>query len=155
MWAKLSGYLYLAGNRNLRPVLVILGGGDAAGSAASTRLCAATTQQCFVGFFAALCEAFRLCVFAVLQDLSAVAASRCSFLSARLAVSASACAFFALQCSSAARCQANFASSCCCFLYAVAAAFPSLLRVFWSCSCAASSSSAALRARSLASFLGL
>lgn len=60
----------------LRPRVVNLGGGDAAGGSASTPLGAATTQRRFVGFFAALCEAFRLPLFSVSRLFCAVAASR-------------------------------------------------------------------------------
>jgi hypothetical protein len=148
-------YLYRDGFLTLRPLLVNSGGGDAAGGSASTPLRTVTTRGRFVGYFAALCEAFGLPLFSVSRDFSAVAASRCSYLSARSAASASACAFFASRRSSAARCRATFASSCCCLFYAVAAAFASLSRDFWSCSCSASPSSAALRARALWSFLGL
>jgi hypothetical protein len=60
MYAKLSIYLeYFLGSR-IERVRVDLRGGDAGGGAASARLAALTTRRRFVGFFAALCEAFRL-----------------------------------------------------------------------------------------------
>jgi hypothetical protein len=63
MHAKLSIYLNFAGVLIVRPYMLILGGGDAAGRPASARLAQAATPRRFVGFFAALCEAFCLLVF--------------------------------------------------------------------------------------------
>lgn len=60
MYAKLSIYSeYFLGGR-IERVRVDLCGGDAGGGAASARLATPTTRRRFVGFFAALCEAFRL-----------------------------------------------------------------------------------------------
>ena len=65
MYTELSTCLDFADVLVWRPRALILGGGDAAGGPASTRLAAATTRRCFAGFFEAVCEAFRLAILLV------------------------------------------------------------------------------------------
>ena len=84
MYAKLPRYSdNFLGGRIDRVRVFWVGAAGAAG-AASARLAAPTTRRRFVELFAALCEAFRLRLFGVLRDFCEVAASRCSFLSARV-----------------------------------------------------------------------
>ncbi|KAH8621273.1 hypothetical protein IG631_24046 [Alternaria alternata] len=148
MLAHLFYYLWLASFLVLRPLVVKTGGGDAAGGSASKRLRTATTRRRFTGFFAAQCEASRLhsfefivkflsgCSVALLLFERSFGSQRFSLYFLWLATLLSStlpkptCLLLLLL------------SVCCCRRFCL-----SIVRgVSWSCRCAASSSSAALRA---------
>jgi hypothetical protein len=57
-------YLYLAGSLMLRPLVEALGGGAGAGSWAIPDAAAPPTRRFLTDFDGALCEAFRLSLFA-------------------------------------------------------------------------------------------
>jgi hypothetical protein len=113
-----------------RPRNVVFGRGSGSSNGTTSRLAAPTTPRLGALFCTALRKVIRLPLFSVSRDFYKVAALLCCFFSLRAAARSAAFALRSLSARFFAAARSAFASNAIFFLYSIAAALKSRLRVF-------------------------